>query len=83
MAAPKIEGLVVTPTTPEFAIRDGSECASLPEILALDRSSSQMDVPPFATSTTDIYRAALILVTIASTENPNSLNKRLASADAP
>jgi hypothetical protein len=45
IAALKMLGLVVTPTTPLVAIRDGRECESDPEILARDKSSSQMDVP--------------------------------------
>ena len=52
IAAAKILGFVVTPTTPEWAIRDGRECASVPVILALDKSSSQMEVPNCAISLT-------------------------------
>ena len=48
----KILGLVVTPTTPLVAILDGSEWESVPVIFARDRSSSQIDVPAFATSLT-------------------------------
>ena len=43
-------GLVVTPTTPLFAILDGSDWGSVPVILARDRSSSQIEVPAFVTS---------------------------------
>ena len=43
-------GLVVTPTTPLFSILDGSDWGSVPVILARDRSSSQIEVPAFATS---------------------------------
>jgi hypothetical protein len=43
-------GLVVTPTTPLFAIREGSEWASVPVIFARERSSSQIDVPALDTS---------------------------------
>jgi hypothetical protein len=50
MALLKILGLVVTPTTPLLAIREGNEWASVPVIFALDRSSSQIDVPALATS---------------------------------
>jgi hypothetical protein len=50
MALLNMLGLVVTPTTPLFAIREGSEWASEPEIFARDKSSSQIDVPAFATS---------------------------------
>jgi hypothetical protein len=50
MALLNMLGLVVTPTTPLFAIREGSEWASKPVIFARDKSSSQIDVPAFATS---------------------------------
>jgi hypothetical protein len=40
----KMLGFVVTPTTAEVAIREGSECASVPEIFALDKSSNQNEV---------------------------------------
>jgi hypothetical protein len=46
----KMLGFVVTPTTPLFAIREGSEWASVPDIFARDKSSSQIDVPALATS---------------------------------
>ena len=45
MAELKIDGLVVTPTTAQLAIRDGREWAALPSSLARDKSSSQIDVP--------------------------------------
>ena len=50
MAAAKILGLVVTPTTQSLAIREGSEWGSTPEIFARERSSNQMDVPLAPTS---------------------------------
>jgi hypothetical protein len=43
-------GFVVTPTTPLFLIRAGKACASADVIFALERSSSQIDVPAAATS---------------------------------
>jgi hypothetical protein len=52
MALLKILGLVVTPTTPLFAILEGNEWASVPVIFARDRSSNQIDVPALATSWT-------------------------------
>jgi hypothetical protein len=48
----KMLGFVVTPTTPLLAILEGREWASVPEIFARDRSSSQIDVPALATSLT-------------------------------
>jgi hypothetical protein len=50
MAALKILGLVVTPTTPLFFMRAGNACASVDVILARDRSSNQIEVPSAATS---------------------------------
>ena len=50
MAPLKMLGLVVTPTTPLFAILEGSYWGSVPVILARDRSSSQIEVPALATS---------------------------------
>ena len=50
MAAAKILGLVVRPTTQSLAIREGSEWGSTPEIFARERSSNQIDVPFAPTS---------------------------------
>jgi hypothetical protein len=50
IAALKILGFVVTPTTPLFLIRAGKACASADVIFARDRSSSQIEVPAVAIS---------------------------------
>jgi hypothetical protein len=44
IAALKMLGFVVTPTTAEVAIREGREWESVPVIFARERSSNQIDV---------------------------------------
>lgn len=50
IAAANMLGLVVTPTTESAAIREGNECALVPEIFARDKSSNQIEVPLAPTS---------------------------------
>lgn len=56
IAALKMLGLVVTPTTAEDAIRDGSEWTSVPVIFERDKSSNQIEVwQAFNSSTLDVF----------------------------
>jgi hypothetical protein len=50
MAALKILGFVVTPTTPLSLMRAGNACGSADVIFARDKSSSQIEVPLAETS---------------------------------
>ena len=50
-------GLVVTPTTADVAIRAGKEWGSDPVIFALDKSSSQMEVGVFFSSSNFILES--------------------------